>query len=288
MIKTTVTAGLFTLTVLAPALAGADDTARLHDFATLDRASGQTGAGADLSFVTGDLGDVSGAISRLDLHGQWMHRSGFGAYGTFAVSKAFLDADDPANQMFADAIGDATALSNLELGAQYRRAVRPDLAVIAHAGLVLPTADDEDFAAAATNLISIQRRLGDVTTAMPGFTTLRVGVSPIYTRGAMFVRADLGADVTLDEPEMAESDPIIHANLAVGARQGKLSGAVELVTLGTTGELDEGDARFFHTAALSLRYDLGRFAPSLSVVSPLDDGARGEVITIGGGVAAAF
>jgi hypothetical protein len=279
-----ITAILF---ALVPATAVADEPA-LHELTTLDRATGQTGVGADLSYTTGDLGDLEGGASRIDLHGQYMLRSGVGVYGAFAVSKAFLDAKDPANQMFADAINDATALSNLELGLQMRRQLRGDLALVGHAGITLPTAQDDDFGAVLTNLMSAPRRFTDLVTAIPDTTALRLGISPIWSRGALFARADLGVDVIVDEPEMSSSDPIVHANLAVGGRSGKLSGALELVTLGTTGTIDEDQDRFLHTAAISLRYDAGRFAPNLTVVTPLDDSGRGELITVGAGVAATF
>jgi hypothetical protein len=101
-------------------------------------------------------------------------------------------------------------------------------------------------------------------------------------------RADLGADVFLDQPEMAELDPIVHANLAIGGRAGRLSAALELVTIATTGDVADGDDRFLHTATLGARYDLGRFAPSLAVTTGLDDAARGESIAITAGVGAAF
>jgi hypothetical protein len=273
------------LLTLVPSLALADD--RIHEFATLDRASGESGAAADLSYITGDLDDLEGGISRLDLHGQYMHASGFGGYASFAVSKAFVDAKDAANQMFADVMGDATAVSNLELGAQYRRALRDDLTIVGHVGLVLPTAQSDDLGAVLTNVISVQRRFNDLVTAFPEITALRVGVSPMWHRGAVFARLDLGADIPVDEPEMVSTDPLIHANIAVGARSGKLSGALELVTVGTTGDVGDDEDRFLHTAAVSLRYNAGRFAPSLSVVTPVDAG-RGELITFGAGVAAAF
>src|SRR5262245_57010650 len=112
---------IFTFAVLlAPVIAHADEAA-VHEFATLDRASGTSGAGADLSYVTtsGDDGG-GGGVSRLDLHGQYMIRDGFGVYGSFALSKAFLSSDDPLGQMLLDEINGATGMSNLELGGQYR------------------------------------------------------------------------------------------------------------------------------------------------------------------------
>jgi hypothetical protein len=282
--KTTMAALAFTS--LVPAVALADEAPALHDFATLDRASGQTGAGADLSIVTGDFGDdVSGAVSRLDLHGEYVHASGFGAYGSFAVSKAFLDSSDP----FAEMANDATAMSNLELGGQYRRALSSELDLVAHVGLALPTAQNDDLGAIITSSLSMPRRLNDLVTAVPDLTTLRIGVSPTWHEGALFLRADVGADIALDEAEGMDMDPLMHANLAAGMRRGKFSGAVELVTIATTGDVGEGEDRYVHTAGLSLAYDLGRVSPSLTVVAPIDDAVGGgDVFAIGAGVGATF
>lgn len=250
----------------------------IHATATLDRATGDTGAGADLSFIS-DFEE--GFVSRLDLHGQWMHQSGFGAYGQVAVSRAFLgDNLTPGLEL------DTISLSNVELGGQYKRALSNELTIVGHAGLVLPTAQDEP-GAFITNVLSSQRRFNDLVTAIPDLTALRLGVSPTWQRGAVFARADLGVDVILDS-EMESTDPVAHANVAIGARQGKLSGALELVTMFATGDVSEGADRFLHTGALSLSYNAGSFTPNLAIVTPLDDAGRGEALSVGAGVSAKF
>lgn len=263
-------------TLLLAGQAAADE---LHETATLDRATGKTAAGADLSFVS-DFDD--GFISRLDLHGQWMHRSGFGTYGQLAVSRAFLDEAALGQEI------DDLALSNLELGGQFKRSLSNELSIVGHLGLTLPTAQSE-AGAFFTNLASSQRRFNDLVNAIPDLTALRLGITPTWTRGAVFARANLGLDVILDSGDQMDSaDPIGHANLAVGMKQGKLSGAVELVTMFSTGDVSEGAHRFLHTGALSLRYDAGQLSPSLTIVTPLDDGSRGESLTVGAGVSAQF
>jgi hypothetical protein len=287
MSKTSVAALIFTSVLPAAALADSttgEPEATVHDFATLSRASGQTGAGADVSFVTGDFGALDGAISRLDLHGEYVHASGFGAYGSFALSKAFLDGEG------GDALEDVTARSNLELGVQYRRAVRDDLDLVAHAGLALPTAQGgDDLPAVVVNTLSVQRRLDDYVLAFGDLTALRLGVAANYRKGIWFARAEVGADIALDEPMGVELDPIIHGNVAVGAKLGKVSIAGELVTLATSGNVDEGEDRFLHQVAISASYDLGTVRPSLMVAMPLDDSmGRGDVWSVGGGIAASF
>jgi hypothetical protein len=286
MSKTSLAAVIFTSILPAAALADSSTApdATVHDYAALARASGQTGAGADVSFVTGDFGALDGAISRLDLHGEYVHASGFGAYGSFALSKAFLDGAG------GDELEDVTARSNLELGAQYRRAVRDDLDLVAHAGVSLPTAQGaDDLPAFLVNTLSVQRRLDDYVTAFGDVTALRLGVAANYRKGMWFARAEVGADVALDEPMGVELDPIVHGNAAVGARLDKVSIAGELVTLASTGDVDDGQDRFLHQAAISASYDLGTVRPSLMVAMPLDDSmGRGDVWSVGGGVAASF
>lgn len=260
-------------------VASADE---LHETATLDRAAGETGAGADLSFVS-DFDD--GFVSRLDLHGQWMHESGFGAYGQLAISRAFLDDNE-----LTPLIGkiDDISLSNLELGGQYKKKLSDELTIVGHAGLVLPTAQSEP-GVLLTNVISAQRRFNDLVTMLPDVTAARLGISPTWQRGVVFARADLGLDVILDDGDaMSSSDPVAHANVAIGARQGKLSGAVEVVTMIATGDVSEGADRFMHTGALSLSYNAGSFTPNLAIVTPLDDAGRGDSLSIGAGVSAKF
>jgi len=266
-------------TSLVLAFAGQASAEEIHETATLDRASGQTGAAADLSFVS-DFD--AGFVSRLDLHGQWMHASGFGTYGQLAVSRAFLDDSATIEPI------DTFALSNLEVGGQYRRALSSELSIVGHIGLTLPTAQNEG-GAFLTNLMSSQRRFNDLVNAIPEITAIRLGVSPTWKRGAVFARADLGLDVIVDHADEMESpEPVGHANLAIGARSGKLSGAAELVTMFSTGDVSEGADRFIHTGAVSFRYDAGQVSPSLTIVTPLDDGARGESLTVGAGVSAKF
>lgn len=266
---------------LVAALSGVASAEEIHETATLDRASGQTGAGADLSFVS-DFEE--GFVSRLDLHGQWLHESGFGAYGQLAVSRAFLD-DNELTALTGSI--DAISISNLELGGQYKRALSKELTIVGHLGVTLPTSKNEPEEL-ITNVISAQRRFNDLVNSIPELTAIRLGVSPTWQRGALFARADLGVDVIVDSDFMEQPDPVAHANLAIGARNGKLSGAVEMVTMIATGDVAEDADRFQHTAALSLRYNAGQFSPSLAIVSPLDDGGRGESLTVGAGVSAKF
>ena len=73
----------------------------------------------------------------------------------------------------------------------------------------------------------------------------------------------------------------------MGVRQGKLSAAVELVNVATTGDAESVGDRFINFATVGARYQVGRFAPSLAITTPLDEG-RGDVIAVQGAFAASF
>jgi len=284
-ISTSLASGL--VLTLAATSAFADDATTVHEFAALDRASGATGAGADLGFVFDTSGgDAGGFASRLDLHGEYVDpHSGFGAYGAIGISRAFLSSSDPLTSMLVDQINADTGLTALELGGQFHRALSGGLGIIAHVGVALPTASTGNGALA--NLVS-QSRINDLVVAFPELTTARIGVSPTWRHGALFARADLGIDIVLDHPSGMNIDPVVHGNVAVGARSGKLSGALELVTIATTGTVDDGQDRFLHTATLGGRYDLGRFSPALAITTGLDDASRGNSIAVTGSMAARF
>lgn len=278
--------GLFTVTALAAGTAAADPATDAITLSALDRASGTTDAGVDLAFVFGTgESDLDGFASRLDLHGQYLHASGFGAYGALGVSRAFFSSEDPGNDMLVDAINDETGLTNLELGGQYARTLTSDLDLVAHVGVALPTASDG--LGVLANGVSQYHRMNDLVLVMPETTTLRVGVSPVFHRGMLFARADLGADIPVDSPAEMELDPLIHANVAVGLRRGKLSAALEVVNVATTGDADSLGDRFINVATVGARYRLGRYAPSIAISTPLDEG-RGDVIAVQGALTASF
>ena len=295
MFRTAASRTLALILTLTASTAAADDATEVtaHGLAAMDRATGANGVAADLSFVldTSDS-DMGGFANRLDLHGRYAHESGFGGYGAVGVSKTFLSSDDPFGEMFADMINEETALTNLEIGGLYRRDLRDDLSVVARVGIALPTASDG--AGMLANFITQQGRLVDLPLALPDTTTLRLGVAPAFRRGAFFARADVGLDVVLDQPAASdpmstgELDPLAHASLALGFQLGKLTTAAQVVTVATTGDVDDSEDRFMHSATVEARYDLGRVAPSIAITTPLDDSMRGDLLAITASIAAKF
>lgn len=251
------TLALATALCAVPALASADPFADEDSgFTTLDRTGDGTGGGAELSYLVIDgLDDVT--VMRLDLHGQYMSPNGFGAYVDLPVALAFAEGDD------------TTAIGSIEAAGVFRLRGQSGLDWVFRGGLVLPTAGD-DLDEFAANLIGVVgARLTDTITAFPETTWLRLAASPVYHHGMLFLRADAGIDLPVDEPDGVELDPIARLNLGIGARlapQFALTG--ELVN---SINLGDGDNNFVHSVAVSARFPTGAIEPYAAVVVPFDD-----------------
>ncbi len=272
LIKATVVSTALSLTALS-SFAFADEPLA-PDFATLDRQSSHSTFGVDMGITTID--DVDAEFARIDLHGQYVLPEGYGVYGNLPMTTAFIDDED-----------NETAIGNLELGGMYNIRVRPDMNLNLHAGLLLPTADD-DFAGVFTNVFGSFGRITDLATSAPESTWLRVGVSPTLRSGNLFARADLGFDVAVDSPESSDTNTLLRANVGAGIDLGQVAVMGEVVTLGNL-DADDDDEQFIHTGAVTARFDAGNdIAPSISISTPLDDDARGEAWTLTAGVHARF
>lgn len=268
--------------VASPALA---DEPAATSFATVGSASDGSRVTADLAFTAGDGIDAV----RTTINGQYLGAAGLGGY--VGISGAVGIVDD-----FEDDSETVESLGNLELGGLYRRALTPELDLGLRLGVVLPTSS-EDFDAFANLLATAVARPTDYVTAYPEVTWLRAAVVPTFQRGALFVRADVGADIAILDTEYIEYAALGHANLGVGVRSGRVSVTGELQNVGVFGE-DENEfedseemslgERFIHTAALSLRYHAPGVEPFITVSSPLDEETRGEFVTVAAGVSAPF
>jgi hypothetical protein len=232
-------------------------TAPFAPLATTDRTTDHTSVNASLgvSFYD-DGGPDFGA--RIDLFGEYLAPGGFGGYGSLPIS--YLSADDESE----------TALGNIELGGLYALRAGPTSKVLLRGGVVLSTADD-DLEGAFTNFFNITGRLTDIVDVSANTTWLRVAASPLLRQGQMFARADVGFDVAIDEPDGADIDPLVRLNLAGGIQAGKASIAGELATVGTTGDVADGEDRFLHTVGVSASFDAGSIRPYGALVIPLDD-----------------
>lgn len=227
-------------------------------FVTLDR----TGEGsyaelaAGTSFFEGDDPDFN---TRVDLYGQYVTPSRAGGYAALPVS--FLYNDDESE----------TAVGNLELGALYNLRASPRTAIALRAGVMLPTADD-DPGGILLNYLTAYSRFTDVASTRVDRTFLRLAASPTHRAGGFFLRADLGLDLVVDEPEGADSDPTLRVNLGAGFSNGAVAVMGELVSVGTTRESDPGDERFDHAVAVAVRGGMGSGIQGFAaVLFPLDE-----------------
>jgi hypothetical protein len=258
---------LLVVSVAGPAAAQEPDAPADGPFpnlATLDRGTDHSDFNGSLALsFFGDNGPDSAA--RLDLGGQYVTPQGFGGYAQ--VPLTYLDGGDESE----------TELGNIELGGVYIAKAGEGLDVVMKGGLVLPTGPD-DLNFLVTYAGAAIPRLTDLISAAPDVTALRLNGSPLYRQGTFFARADLGIDIVIDEPDGSDSDPLIHINLAAGMQAGSVTIAGEIVTLGTTGDVDEDEGRFYHTAAISVGMDAGSVRPYGALVFPFDNDLASEFL----------
>jgi hypothetical protein len=227
--------------------------------ATTDRTTDHTSVNASLgaSFY-GDNGPDFGA--RVDLFGQYLAPAGFGGYGSVPIS--YLSGGDESE----------TAIGNLEVGGLYALPAGPAAKVLLRGGVVLNTGpDSDDFNQVITNVANVNGRMTDLTSISTGATWLRVSASPLFRQGQLFLRADAGFDIAIDQPEGGDIDPLVRINAAGGIQMGKASIAGELASLGTTGDVDDGEDRFLHTIGVSAAFDAGSVRPYGGLVIPIDN-----------------
>jgi hypothetical protein len=239
-------------------LARADEASR-RVFATMDRVGSDSQIGLDAAYTHFSFDEVLDDIHtlRFDLYGRYVHPSGFGV--TFAM---------PLTSAWAADEND-TAIGNLSIGGLYT-ARRGPAELFARAGLVLPTADDEN---GGYNVLGTYGRLADIMTGVPDATTLQLSLSPQITRGRLFARADFGLDVVVVEPDDVDDlGPFAHVSGAAGVDTGPVALAAELVNevdLSLIG--DEGQDSTIHTFGLSACACSDRVRPHVGVAVPFGD-----------------
>jgi hypothetical protein len=247
--------------------ASADDSAR-PAFALMDN----TGDGSKLDF------DVSKAFHseqvqidpslRFGLLGQYVAASGFGGYVGASVFKTMSD----------DGHG-AGRFGDLELGGLYHYALSRDMDLGIRLGLDLPLTSDR---AIGPLLATVLERPADVVTAVPDTTWLRLGISPTYHGGLLFLRTDLGVDVPIGDSRA--SDPVVHTNFGVGIENHGATATVELQNVFETGD----QFAALQSVGLSMRYQGKWISPYVSASTPLNGGIFGEIVTISAGVTVPF
>lgn len=243
-------------------------------FATLDRQDTGTEVGAtfDYLFVNHDREPGTSAF-RFDLFGQFVDPgSGFGGYLQLPITHDSVNVNVPPFQIR----GSATGVGDLELGGIYVvRARRPDTRFVLHAGLTLPTnpsANDEAFASELGGLA----RITDLAQVIPNGTTLRVGFSPIWHRGNLVARIDLGLDLNLAIASGRNTlPPLLKLNGGLGFENEAFSIMGELTNTFITGDSIDGGDRTLDEAGVTARFFLGSGASvSVGLVLPLEDDTR--------------
>ncbi len=183
---------------------------------TLDRMDSATRAGVQVGLISVDR--IDGWFMRSDIHGQYVaqdRRAGF--YGQFPIAHFFNHAGPG-----------ATAVGAVEVGGFALPRFNSQLVV--RLGLAIATGYDSPGATGA-HLFSSTARLTDFLLTAPGYTTLRLSMSTVQQRGAVFFRGDFGLDIVVDAPDAA-STLHLRANAAVGLHTTPGDLTIELVNFG--------------------------------------------------------
>jgi len=246
----------------APAFA--DDAPAKPAFALMDN----TGDGSKINLdVTANIptnGTDNGVPFRSSLLGQYVAASGFGGYAGISASALAFDHGSENH----------VGIGDFELGGLYQHALSSDFAIGVRAGLTFPTASQNLALHAGNTLIA---RPADLATAASNAAWLRLGVSPTYHRGPVFLRTDLGVDVAFID-DARDTPTLGHINFGAGIEHKGFAATAELQTIFTT----KGES--FQVAGLSARYQGKWLSPYVAVSSPLDDGIRGNVVTTTAGL----
>ena len=276
------------LSILIAAPAGSEPAAAqpAGEFMTLDRADHESRAGLFFGLLHIEDSDVDEGALRLELHGQHVTPSGLGGYIAVPIHMIVLN----------DGGDDETALGGIELGGVLARGLGPGQEVALRAGLVLPTAEGDDFQEFLVSLFAVQARLTDIVQAIPETSSLRLGGSLLGSVPGLVYRVDGGLDLplftTLEGAEI-DHEPVVRLNGAVGLGLGLGTLAFELVNLLVT-EGEDGDFgdRSFTNAGVSLGVALASLRVQggffLSVDSVLEEDADEGLITFAAGAATSW
>ena len=242
--------------LLAPGVALADP---VFDPLSMDRHTPTTTVGVDFGYEQWDepplVNDIT--VFSLTVGGHYMTPGGFGGY--LAVPLSYVGIESP---LFDDS---ELALGNIEAGFQYAKWFRSEAALVFHAGLALPTADDDG--AGLLQFYASAPRYGDLVQRLPDTTWLRLGLSPMGRSGKLFWRADVGLDLAIDDDNNAgDIAPIFRVNIGGGYDLGGAQLLGELVTdiIDSNGGDDSSS-----TLTVGARFVSGNLRPGVGLLFPL-------------------
>jgi len=230
-------------------------------FTLTDRVDGTSGGDVQLGLTYFSETDQLYGF-KTNAFAQGFSKSGVGFYGNMPFSAAFTTAGD----------GDSVfGLGNLDAGAAYARRAG-QAAFVFRGGLTAPTASSGDEGVTA-NIINGFGRVSDLALIVPKVSYARVSASGVLFAGNAFARADLGFDVPVwHGEEVSETNTLTHVTLGVGTslQPGGTSFTAEFSTV-------SGNEHSTSTMAIGVGFEGGAY---LSLVTPLDDEARGEVAVL--------
>ncbi|MBA3457503.1 MAG: hypothetical protein H0T42_30760 [Deltaproteobacteria bacterium] len=247
--------------LLAPAVSAADT---VFDPLSMDRHTPTTTVAVDFGYEKWDEppGYDHLTVFGLTIGGHYMTPGGFGGY--LAVPLSYIDYEfNVGPVVFEDS---ELAIGNIEAGFQYAKWFPGNTALVFHAGLALPTADDDD--AGAFQYYASVPRYGDLVQRLPDSTWLRLGLSPMGRSGKLFWRADLGIDLAIDDEDNNVGDiaPIFRINVGGGVDLGGAQLLAELVTNVIDSDSDDDSAS---TLTLGARFLSGNLRPGVGLLLPV-------------------
>lgn len=266
----------FALALAGAALAGGRGLAYAHgpdaifDPLTMDRHTPTSKLDVDFSYVAYDEPDnLDFTVIGFSIAGQYVSPRGFGGYLSLPLSYLATEGrlDIPPFPPIVTSESELV-LGNFELGGLYSKYLTAHSAIVLHAGLALPTANDDNGLPRLQSLAS-SPRYGDLVQRVPDSTWLRLGVSPMGRAGKLFWRIDVGADLALDE-ETSDLSPLFRFNVGGGLDLQSAHLLVELVTNVADDDNDDGSDEVASTLAFGARFISGNLRPGIALLVPLD------------------
>jgi hypothetical protein len=210
----------------------------------------------DLAYeVWDEPGNTDITVMPINIAGHFIGSRGVGGY--FALPLTYIDVEN----VFGDDSG--MVLGNIELGGIYTKFFSRT-ALLFHAGIALPTAQDDDLA--SVQAIGSFTRLADLPLRVIESTWLRLGLSPMGRAGSFVWRADAGIDLALDE-DASDLSPIFHLSVGGGIDLGGATLLAELVNVFTDDDAGDDDASTF---AVGARFTSGNLRPGVGLLFPID------------------
>lgn len=166
-----------------------------------------------VELATGGIDGIESSVTQVTLEGQYVAWRGFGAYGRHAIS--WFD--------------DRQAVSNVEIGGLFRATLTPRAAIAVRIGTTLPTAPSYRDPSAQANAVGFRlRRPADQWLSVSDTALLRLSLSPSYSHGAAFARADVGLDVVFENLNTDVENTEYHLAVAAGVRSGYAAAWISL------------------------------------------------------------